>query len=148
MAGTTWQVRTYGDVIVHRKLMKLADDAEDLSDAWPEVVAVAARGFERSYQLEGPNWPELRDSTKRKRIAEGYSDGPIRTRSGRDRRAMTNPTELEFSGTRHSVNIEGTAVAGMHQEGTPRMPARPLKLTRYYQDQMSLAIRNHLMRGI
>jgi hypothetical protein len=144
MAGTEWQVRTYGDTIVHRKLMNMADQAEDLSEAWPAVVEIAARGYERSYDLEGPGWPELKASTIRQRIAKGFAPGPIRTRSGKDRARMTDPLELYFRGRAHSIDIFGTDVAELHQHGTKRMPARPLKLTRYYQDQMSLAIRNTL----
>jgi hypothetical protein len=144
MAGTQWQVKTYGDTIVHRKLMMMADQAEDLSEAWPEVVEIAARGYERSYELQGPGWPDLKANTVRQRIAKGFPPGPIRTRSGRDRGKMTNPLELHFRGRAHSVDIFGTEVAELHQHGTPKMPARPLKLTRYYQDQMSLAIRNTL----
>lgn len=138
-------VSTYGDTTVRRKLMKMADQAEDLSDAWPEVVEIAARGYDRSFELEGPGWAPLKAST----IARKGGDSRIRIRSGRDRATISDPFQLRYRGTRHTVNImaAGETPAVFHQEGTTRMVARPLKLTRYYQDQMSLVIRAQLSRA-
>lgn len=146
MAGVQWQVRTFGDLTVFRKLMKMARQADDLSDAWPAVVEIAARGYDNSYELEGPGWADLRPATKVRKEKGGFGIYPIRHRTGEDRRYMTNPSNLRYRGTRHTVDIwaHGDTPAEIHQEGSLRMVARPLLLTRYFQDQMSLAIRNTL----
>lgn len=138
-------VRTYGDVTVWRKLMNMADQAEDFHEAWPEVVEIAARGYDRSFELEGPGWEQLKESTIRRK----GGDSRIRIRSGRDRATMSDPFQLHWHGTAHTVDIEAAhdTPAMFHQEGTSKMVARPLLLTRYYQDQMSLAIRMTLSRA-
>lgn len=153
MAGTRYQVKTYGDTIVARKLMRLADRAGDMRPAWPAVTEVVARGFERSYQLQGPGWAKLRPSTVRQRIAEGYSGtSPIRTRSGHDRRQMTNAYFLaqDTRESRHTLDIWGTDVAEIHQygrSGQNKMSARPLQLTRWYQDQIARTIERELIKA-
>jgi len=140
----SFAVRTYGDVTVMRKLLKMADQAADFSNAWPAVVEIAARGYGNSFDQEGPGWAPLAASTIKRK---GHDQ--IRIRTGRDRRIMTDPFSLTYRGTPHTVNIEAgvDTPAVFHQEGTGRMPARPLQLTRYYQDQMSLAIRTMLSRA-
>jgi hypothetical protein len=149
MAGTAYQVRSYGDTIVSRKLMRLADLAGDMRPAWPAVVPVIARGYENSFKHEGPGWAPLKASTERKRISEGYAPGPIRTRSRKDRNRMTNANYLA-NDTReypHSLDIWGTDVSEQHQYGTKHMPARPLKLTRWYQDQIARTIERELLEA-
>jgi len=154
MAGTRYQVKTYGDTIVARKLMRMADRAGDMRPAWPAVTRVVARGFERSYQQQGPGWAPLKASTERRRISEGYPPGPIRTRSRHDRQQMTNPFFLEQDSReqRHSLDIWGTDVAERHQygwtmRGGKSVPARPLILTRWYQDQIARAIERSLIEA-
>lgn len=146
MAGVSWQVRTFGDVTVARKLMKMASRAGDMSPAWPAVVEIAAQGYDLSYEKQGPAWADLKPLTKKtKKEAVGFVY-PIRERTGRDRRTMTNPAHLRFRGTRHTVDIEakGNTPAAFHQEGTAKMAARPLILSRYYKDQMAKAISDML----
>lgn len=135
-------VTTYGDRTVARKLLGMAAQAEDFMNAWPEVVEIAARGYGRSFELEGPGWAQLKEST----IARKKGDSRIRIRSGRDQATMSDPFQLHWHGTRHTVDIEAAhdTPAQYHQDGTSRMVARPLMLTRYYQDQISLALKMSL----
>jgi phage gpG-like protein len=147
---TSVQVHTYGDTIVSRKLHAMADQAESFENAWDDVVEIVARGYERSFQLEGPGWPELKLKTILNRIAAGHPPGPIRTASGKDRAAMTDPNQLDYIGGAHDLNIIGTDVSELHQYGFStamgrgHVPARPLKLTRWYKDEISRCIKRHL----
>jgi hypothetical protein len=143
---TSYAIRTYGDTVVARKLRAMADRAADLSPAWPEVVEIAARAYARSFREQGPGWADLRERTKkRKRNAVGFVY-PIRKRTGRDEDTVTNPANLEFRGTAHALDIwpPDDTPAYMHQTGTIRMVARPLKVSRTFQDKMSRAIRDKL----
>lgn len=146
MAGVSWQVRTFGDVTVARKLMKMAERAGDMSPAWPAIVEIAARGYDLSYEKQGPAWADLTKATKKTKSAAGFSVYPIRMRTGKDRRTMTNPANLRWHGTRHAIDIEAKhdTPAAFHQEGTSKMAARPLILSRSFQDLMSRAIRDML----
>lgn len=147
---TSVQVHTYGDTIVARKLRHMAEQAESFENAWDDVIEIIARGYERSFQLEGPGWPELKLKTILNRIAAGQPPGPIRTASGKDREAMTDPNQLHYIGGAHDLNVIGTEVAEFHQFGFStrgghgRVPPRPLKLTRWYQDEISRCIKRHL----
>src|SRR4051794_34057251 len=93
MAGTIFQVKTYGDTIVSRKLYKMAERAGDMRPAWPAVTRIAMRGINNSFVREGPGWPPLKPSTQRRRIAEGFpGQGPIGVRTGAMKRKLTvNP---------------------------------------------------------
>ena len=154
MAGTQYQVRSFGDLIVSRKLTKLADRAADMRPAWPSVMPVIARGYENAYKKEGPQWRPLQPSTERRRIAEGYPPGPIRTRKGDDRELMTDPDFLEAHSffDRDELSVQGTDVSELHQFGfrvgkRGYAPARPLRLTRYYHDQIARAIERALLEA-
>ncbi len=153
MAGTQYQVRSFGDLIVSRKLLKLAELAGDMRPAWPEVMPVIARGYENAFNKEGPGWPALKPSTERRRIKEGYAPGPIRTRSGKDRKKMTDPGYLEAHSfmEKKELAVFGTDVSELHQfgfrNGKTQVPARPLTLTRYFQDQIARALERALLEA-
>jgi hypothetical protein len=145
MAGTRFQVKTYGARLVERRLNNMANLAEDMRPAWPAVTAVAARGIRNSFSKQGPGWAPLRDKTIRSRIAEGYPPGPILTKSGRYRKAATQPRPVGTSSTL-TLMIDVT-YGEYHMTGTARMPARPIKISKFYQKEMAAVIRIKLMEA-
>lgn len=141
MAGTVFQVKTYGVDIVHRRLMGMAQRAGDIRPAWPAVKQRAAEGFENTFQSQGPGWAPLRPSTVRQRISQGYSGtSPILTRSRELRDAYT--VNLKYRGTASTITFVISVPYGKyHLTGTRRMPAREVLLSKWYQRQLSEVIR-------
>jgi hypothetical protein len=144
--AVSYQIRTFGDLTVARKLIKMADRAQDMRPAWPAIVVIAASAYERSYQQQGPGWADLRETTKKRKMKEVGFVYPIRVRKNRDKPYMTNPANLEHIGTAHTVNIRARSFtpAELHQEGTDRMVARPLIVGRHHQRLMAEAIHDAL----
>jgi hypothetical protein len=137
MAGTRFQVKSYGANLVARHLAGVAGHASDIAPCASAATTRVADGYRRSFSRQGPGWTPLKGKTIRNRIAEGYPPGPILRRSGSYESAATNP----FSLIVHSSNDEiswavNHEVAKYHQGGTSRMPARPIRLS--FGDRMQL----------
>jgi phage gpG-like protein len=141
------RVTVWGDDIVSRKLLRFADRAMDMSPAWPDVEAEFKRAFERNFSSQGPGWAPLKPSTIRSRIAQGYSPGPILTRSGQYRRAMTG--NLKSHKSPSELVLLAPKVPGLfHQFGTKTpMPARPLRLRETEKRQVIKIVQRALMEG-
>ena len=140
------KVEVFGDTIVARKLLRFADRAMDMTPAWDEVEPQLQKAFERNFTSEGPGWAPLKPSTIRDRIAQGYSPGPILTRSGDYKRAMTsglvvhkNPGEL--------VALAPEVPGKFHQHGTRKMPSRPLRLREPEKREIIKTIQRVLIEG-
>jgi len=137
MAGTRFQVKSYGADLVARHLRGLGRRADDLRPAWPAVAVQAAAGYKRSFRAQGPGWAPLKPSTVRGRIAEGLPAGPILRRTDTFYRSATDPTRLVLLEGPHSLEIAvDDEVAEYHRDGTSRMVARPLKLS--FGDRMNI----------
>lgn len=142
------QVKSYGALVVARKFDGLARAADDIRPAQPAVARRVAAGYGRSFDRQGPSWASLKPSTVRRRVAEGYSSGPILTKSGKYRRAATNPMSLIIRATRSSFEIGvNYEVSKFHQTGTKFMP--PRRLTLSFGDVMALnkEINDHVIDG-
>ena len=141
------KVEVFGDTIVARKLLRFAERAVDMTPAWDEVEPQLQKAFERNFASEGPGWAPLKQSTINQRIAQGFSPGPILTRSGRYRKAMTeglvvhkNPGEL--------VALAPEVPGKFHQFGTRTpMPARPLRLREAEKRDIIKTIQRVLIEG-
>jgi phage gpG-like protein len=95
---------------------------------WDAIEEHLAAAFERNFAQQGPGWAPLKPSTIRSRIAQGYAAGPILTRSGAYREALT--TGLITNTSSNEMTVAAPVVPGaFHQAGTRRMPARPIRLT-------------------
>jgi phage gpG-like protein len=142
----TVKIEVWGDDIVARKLLRFAERAEDMTEAWDEVTDQLKVAFERNFRSQGPGWAPLKPGTIRSRIAQGYAPGPILTRSGDYKRAMTsglvshkNPSEL--------IVLAPEVPGKYHQFGTGNMPARPLRLTERDKRDIIKTIQRVLMEG-
>lgn len=140
------KITVSGDTLVARKLLRFADRAMDMSPAWDDVEVVLQKAFERNFAGQGPGWPALAPSTIRSRIAQGYAPGPILTRSGDYRKAMTsglvthkNPSEL--------IALAPEVPGKYHQHGTGRMPARPMRLKEAEKRECLKIIQRALIEG-
>ena len=93
---------------------KIEKDAKDEIGTYQPAVG----GF--------PAWPELADSTKLDRVAQGYTENDPELRSGQLRDDITHEVEgLEAQiGTPESAQTANVMV--FQEFGTSRMPARPI----------------------
>jgi phage gpG-like protein len=141
------KIEVFGDEIVSRKLLRFAAQAEDMSSAWDEVTDELKRGFNRNFQQQGPGWAPLKPGTVRQRIAQGYPPGPILTRSGRYKRAMTGGLQtIKTPGS--LVAIAPSVPGAFHQHGTSKpMPARPLRLNQRERQNIVKIIQRSLIEG-
>src|SRR5262245_36401901 len=137
MAGTTFQVKTYGATIISRKLSRCADRAENLRPAWPAIKERAAEGFENSFGKQGPGWAPLKPATVRSRIAQGYGGtSPILQRTGRLKDAYT--IDLHYRGDASTIEFVIDVDYGKyHFNGPQNMVARKVLLSRCYDRSLS-----------
>jgi hypothetical protein len=148
MAGTRFQVKTYGANIVSAHLRGLARRASDLRPAWPAVTRRVAAGYSRSFDRQGPGWKKLDPATTRRRIAEGFPPGPILNETGGYRDAATNPDRLIVHEGNWSLEIGvDHELARYHQDGTRKMPIRQLKLSAGDRYWLVWEINASLMEG-
>jgi hypothetical protein len=130
MAGTRFQVKSYGANLVARHLEGVARHAEDIRPAAPAARVRVAVGYQRAFNRQGPGWAPLKASTIRSRIAEGYSPGPILHRSGSYEKAASNPLRIIVVESRDALEFAvDHETAEHHQLGTKKMQARPLRLS-------------------
>ena len=148
MAGTRFQVKSYGANLVARHIDGVALNAQDLRPAKPAVARRVAAGYARSFDRQGPGWTPLKRSTERKRIAEGYSPGPILVKTGKYRRMATTPGLLIVDETGDGFTIRvNYDISGVHQAGSKNMKSRPLRLS--FGDRTALVreISDHVHSG-
>jgi phage gpG-like protein len=137
----------FGDKVVARKLLRFGERALDMSPAWDDVTKEFQRAFERNFAQQGPGWAPLKPSTVRSRIAQGYSPGPILTKSGAYRRAMTSGLQTHRSAD-ELIALAPTVPGQFHQHGTKTpMPARPLRLKETEKRNIMKILQRALIEG-
>jgi phage gpG-like protein len=139
-------IEVFGDKIVSRKLIRLGQRAQDMGPAWDDVGRDLQKAFERNFRDQGPGWVPLKPSTIRSRIAQGYSPGPILTRSGAYRRAMTSGLVMHKS-PGELIAMAPKVPGQYHQTGTGKMPARPLKLREQEKRNIMKILQRVLIEG-
>lgn len=120
-----------GGAEVNRRLATYGAKIEDLSDAWEQVGEDLLADFAMNFQTEGGvfgDWDALADATVLDRIRHGYGgEGPMLVRTGYLKDSVTKKGALDniFAVSANSLTL-GTedAIAGYHQFGTSKMPAR------------------------
>lgn len=149
MAGTRFQAETYNADRVALHLRGLARRASDMHGAWPAVAVRAARAYKRSFDNSGPGWKPLKRSTELRRMRDGFPSGPPLIASRHYYKRATNPATLFLvdEGPDSVAIAVDDRVAEIHQEGTGRVPARPLKIS--FGDRMLIVkeIDRHLHDG-
>lgn len=142
MAGTRFQVKTYGADLVARHLDGVARRGYNIAPAAPKAAVRVSAGYARAFDRQGPGWKPLKPSTIRSRIREGYSPGPILDRTGQYRRAASNPFNLHVMATHDAMLFSvNDKKAGYHQD------SRPLRLS--FGDRMALIkeLSNYIIEG-
>ena len=140
-------VEVYGDTLVSRDLLRWSGTVSNMDPVWDAVEDYLAEVFERNFADQGPGWQPLKPSTIRSRIAQGYAPGPILTRSGEYRKAMT--TNLQTHTSQDEMTVVAPAVPGLfHQLGTSRMASRPLRLKEQEKQQLIKIIQRSLIENL
>lgn len=140
-------IEIFGDKLVSRKLLRFGERAMDMSPAWDDVTAELQKSFERNFAQQGPGWAPLKPSTVRARIAQGYPPGPILTRSGRYRRAMTSGLQTHKS-PGELIALAPTVPGLFHQKGTSTpMPPRPMRVRETEKRNIMKILQRTLMEG-
>jgi hypothetical protein len=122
---TEWRVDV-NDADARRRLERLGLMLTDLRSFWPMVTRLwigwMGQMFESEGAFAGRPWAPLSPRYAAWKAAR-FPGKKILTRTGQLRRAATSPTR-RATPTVLTLTIE-SEVAVYHQEGTPRMPARP-----------------------
>lgn len=137
----------FGEKVVARKLLRFGERAMDMSPAWDDVTTEFQKAFERNFSQQGPGWSPLKPSTIRSRIAQGYAPGPILTRSGAYRRAMTSGLKTHRSSD-ELIALAPTVPGLFHQKGTSTpMVARPLRVKETEKRNIMKILQRALIEG-
>jgi hypothetical protein len=140
------QVELFGDTLIERRLLRWSEHVYEPGPVWDKVKDKFQTSFERAFSQQGPGWAPLKPGTVRQRIAEGYAPGPILTRSGKYRKAMTK--ELKSHETQNQMILVAPGVPGkFHQKGTRKMAARPLRLAENEKREVGKIIQRWLIEG-
>lgn len=110
-----------------RQLRQLALFLSDLRSFWPKVVPLATSWFRRQFDTEGgfggQGWAPLAFSTVQRKAALGLRPQILQA-TGAMKQAASRPSR---TATARSLTLTiNDPKLGYHQEGTSRMPARPL----------------------
>jgi hypothetical protein len=142
------QVTSYGAALVARHIEGVARAADDIRPTQPAVTRQVAEGYSRSFGRQGPGWSPLKPSTIRRRLAEGYSSGPILQASGHYKSMATNPFALIVDA--HNDGFDFTVddeKSKWHQSGTSKMAQRRLTLSFGDRQAVIRVISDHIIRG-
>jgi phage gpG-like protein len=113
----------------------MRDDVSDLTSPMRQSADLILHTNESVFQREGPGWQFLAPKTVSQRIQLGYpGEHPILVRSGRLMRSLSqknaegNIYEVDKQSMRVGslLRVGGWNLAMIHQEGTGRIPARPI----------------------
>lgn len=156
-----------------RRRINLAKDfADDLSPVWDACADAMAKGFEQTFNREGPGWEQLADFTvalRTSRIERGFlpshirPEHPILEQTGDLKRSLTNRANpLHFERITKTALGFGSFVpyALLHEEGGTndaghRVPRREIidvdlqfdLITRAFADAASVEVRQ-AFRGV
>lgn len=139
---------------------------KDLRKPFAEAATIFEKDMESQFRREGrdPKWKPLKPKTIQDRLRQGFSAGPILTRSGAMRRSFTqsNATghirEIERMRMKVGSNlmVGRHILAAIHTEGNPKgnLPSRPVLVigagatksmftvvARYIQDELGDAFK-------
>jgi len=121
------RVNVLGEKIVQRNLNAMAAQAVNMRGPLSDAADLVLQSNELSFNVEGPGWAPLADSTVQRR----GSAHPILEHSGRMKRSLTRrggESRIRIQGDLLSIGSK-VPYAAFHQTGTRRMPARPLQMT-------------------
>lgn len=94
-------------------------------DLWERIKPVLSRIEQERWDNEGPGWAALAQSTLEQKSRRGYpSDILVATGDLRD--SLVDPSRAAREEGRALVWATDVPYAGYHQDGTTRMPARPI----------------------
>lgn len=91
------------------------------------VDRVIRPGIEERFAMEGPGWEPLSPETIATRRREGFSDGPILTKTGNLRTVATQKNIWDIQGqqgTAFVTDLPGAEYGWVHEFGGGRVPQR------------------------
>jgi phage gpG-like protein len=129
-------IKLEGDQVVDRMLKGIEERAQDMSGAWPSVLAEFRKIVTQAFATEGKStdagaWKPLRPSTRRERLRQGFSAaGPILQRTLRLQRSLTSDASGSLVAWNPRRLLIGTFVEYFpyHQSSAPRskLPRRAM----------------------
>ncbi len=118
---------------LNRTLKKLGKKVSDFRPVWPVIDRYTSRMYRLQFASEGEHlgtpWARLTEKTLRARVRPGGNRGGVLRDTNRLWASLTKPRAPEgVTVMEKHEYMRGSVVpyARFHQEGTDRMPARPL----------------------
>lgn len=107
-----------------REFRRALDNLEPLWDRFGDAMEEIEQ---KRFDSEGPGWAELSDSTAEDRARHGFPPfGPILQREGDLMDSLTDAGRAMTASPQSMVWASDDFKAGWHQDGTDKMPARPV----------------------
>jgi hypothetical protein len=121
------RITVVGDDDAERRIMRLALMLNDLRSFWPKVVPLFVGWMRRQFDSEGgfggAPWSPLAFSTVARKAALGLRPNILQA-TGAMKDAASRPSRIATA--RSLTLMISDPKLGYHQDGTDRMPARPL----------------------
>ncbi len=100
-------------------------ELDDFSELWEMLKPVISQIEQDRFDQEGPGWAPLAASTLSQKSRDGWPSKILhRTLTLRD--SLVDPSQAFSGGAREMTWGTGVFYAGFHQDGTEKMPARPV----------------------
>lgn len=121
--GVYVDVRDGGAVV---RLRNYAHHLADIASLWPAITEGFVRREELWFGRQGEGWPPLSDAYRDWKLRV-YGAKPMLVREGNLKESLTNPARAVLAETDHMLVLgSDDPVARYHQDGTSKMPARPV----------------------
>lgn len=111
-----------------QSIARLAAFMTDMRPMWPVVRNVFGHWMSAQFETEGAfsgrPWAPLAQSTQAYK-AQNYPGKPILVQTGELKKAATTPKQTHAGATELELTVD-SEIAGFHQTGNDRLPARPI----------------------
>lgn len=146
-----------GEEGVSRRFRGIADNAEDVSRAWPRVGAYLSREVQRQFQTNGANfgtpWKPLKPEYKLWKLRNGFGNRTL-VKSGAMKKTFTGrPMDIEEYGPKSARFGSNDQKAiwqhyGTHRNGKRAIPPRKiLVVTRRVRSDVKDIVKDHILGG-
>ena len=146
-----------GDASVSRRFRGIADNAQDVTAAWPRVGSYLSRTVARQFATNGAHlntpWKPLKPEYRLRKMREGFGRRTLVRTGAMKRTFVGRPMDIEEYGPKSARFGSNDIKAvwqhyGTHRNGKRAIPPRKiLVITRDVRRDVKDIVKDHILRG-